>query len=377
MRIFYLKIIFLLLCLGSIFAQERKLSENAFVSVLTCDTGNELYSLFGHTGIRVSDRINGIDIVYNYGTFDFSTPNFYLKFSRGDLQYMATATTFDDFISEYIYFHRGVYEQRLNITLQQKQQIFDYLNGVLQSENRFYTYKFIDRNCTTMVAEVLEQKLPVKFSLQIKDASKTNRTILYGYLEHRFYENLGINILFGSNTDKNFDKISLPLQLMESISVTKINGQSLSKATEILNPKNNIKEQSAWNNYYTFAGIFIVLFLLIKKEKVRIAYFSLFGLLGLFIIILATISYHKELEFNYNLLLFNPFLLLLVWFIFKNAHRYIVIMSSILLFFIVVYIIIMVNKVQFVMLLPIIIVQIAFLYFTIKHTRTHIRSINY
>ena len=370
MRTLFLKIIFLLSFLGTVFAQERKLSENAFLSVLTCDTGNELYSLFGHTGIRVSDRINGIDIVYNYGTFDFSTPNFYLKFSRGDLQYMATATTFEDFMAEYIYFHRGVYEQRLNITLQQKQQIFDELNRVLQSESRFYTYKFIDRNCTTMVAEVLEQKLPVKFSLQVKDASKTNRTILYDYLKDHFYENLGINMLFGINTDKNFDKIFLPLQLMESISVTKINGQPLSNATETLNPKNNIKEQSAWNNYYTFAGIFAVLLLLAKKEKVRIAYFSLFGLLGLFIIILATISYHKELEFNYNLLLFNPLLLLLIWFIFKNAYQYTMIMSGIFLSFTVVYVIIMINKVQFLMFLPIIIVHIAFLYFTITHTKT-------
>ncbi|HEX8577341.1 MAG TPA: DUF4105 domain-containing protein [Flavobacterium sp.] len=370
MRTLFLKIIFSLLCLGTIFAQERKLSENAFISVLTCDTGNELYSLFGHTGIRVSDRINGIDIVYNYGTFDFSTPNFYLKFSRGNLQYMATATTFDDFMSEYIHFHRGVYEQRLNIEPQQKQQIFDELNRVLQSESRFYTYKFIDRNCTTMVAEVLEQKLPVKFSLQVKDASKTNRTILYDYLKDHFYENLGINILFGMNTDKNFDKIFLPLQLMESISVTKINGQPLSNATETLNPKNNIKEQSVWNNYYTFTGFFILLLLLAKKEKVRIAYFSLFGLLGLFIIILATISYHKELEFNYNLLLFNPFLLLLIWFIFKNAYQYIIVMSSICLISVTIYIIIMINKIQFVMFLPIIIVQIVFLYFTIKHTKT-------
>jgi hypothetical protein len=371
MRTLSLKIIFSLLCLGTIFAQERKLSENAFVSVLTCDTGNELYSLFGHTGIRVSDRINGIDIVYNYGTFDFSTPNFYLKFSRGDLQYMATASTFDDFMSEYIYFHRGVYEQRLNITLQQKQQIFDELNRVLQSESRFYTYKFIDRNCTTMVAEVLEQKLPVTFSLQIKDASKTNRTILYGYLKDRFYENLGINVLFGMNTDKNFDKIFLPLQLMESISVTKINGHALSDATETLNPKNNSKEHSVWNNYYTFTGFFILLLLLAKKEKVRIAYFSLFGLVGLFIIILATISYHQELKFNYNLLLFNPFLLILIWLIFKNAHRYSIIMSGMLLFFTVVYIMIMINKVQFIMFLPIIIVHIAFLYFTIKDAKTY------
>ena len=63
-------------------SQEITLSNTAEVSVLTCGTGLEIYSLFGHTAIRIKDSSNFVDQVYNYGTFDFSTPNFYLKFVK-------------------------------------------------------------------------------------------------------------------------------------------------------------------------------------------------------------------------------------------------------------------------------------------------------
>ena len=55
------------------------LSNQAEISILTCSPGTELYSLFGHTAIRVYDPIKRIDEVFNYGTFDFQTPYFYLK----------------------------------------------------------------------------------------------------------------------------------------------------------------------------------------------------------------------------------------------------------------------------------------------------------
>jgi hypothetical protein len=37
-----------------------------------CGTGNRILLSFGHTAIRVSDAVLGVDVVYNYGAFDFS-----------------------------------------------------------------------------------------------------------------------------------------------------------------------------------------------------------------------------------------------------------------------------------------------------------------
>ena len=132
----------LLLFSLSNFGQQFTLSEKAKASIITCDTGNESYSLFGHTAIRISDSINNLDVVYNYGAFDFSTPNFVAKFTKGDLQYFAVANSFSNFIHQYTYENRSVFEQELIIPLAYKQKLFDNLNTSLASSESHYTYKF-------------------------------------------------------------------------------------------------------------------------------------------------------------------------------------------------------------------------------------------
>jgi hypothetical protein len=106
------------------FSQTKILSKKSEISLLTCDSGDQLYSLFGHTALRVKDTENAIDAVYNYGYFDFRTPNFYMKFVKGDLQYFVAVDNFDAFLAQYVYEQRGVYEQKLNLSLNQKQKIF-------------------------------------------------------------------------------------------------------------------------------------------------------------------------------------------------------------------------------------------------------------
>lgn len=143
---------FLLFILLSLFSlpqfQAEELSKNTRVSVLTCGTGNEVYALFGHTAIRITDEATNLDIVYNYGAFDFATPNFVGKFAKGDLQYFATSEAFSDFVLQYQYEQRAIVEQELHMTDAQKQSLFDELNRVLVSNEGTYTYKFIDKNCT-------------------------------------------------------------------------------------------------------------------------------------------------------------------------------------------------------------------------------------
>ncbi|MEY3498785.1 MAG: hypothetical protein RL308_454, partial [Bacteroidota bacterium] len=159
--------------------QILPLSKNTEVSILTCGTGTEVYSLFGHTAIRIKDVDNYIDQVYNYGTFDFSTPNFYLKFVKGDLQYLETSSSYGDFFQEYLYEKRSINEQVLNISQEQKQQLFDYLNASLKSDERFYTYKFIDKNCTTMVINTINKILGKEIIIKTSNSEKTYREILF------------------------------------------------------------------------------------------------------------------------------------------------------------------------------------------------------
>ena len=85
------------------------------ISLLTCGPGQDLYSIWGHTGVRLIDSGRGADVVFNYGTFDDSDPLFYIKFTRGIMMYSVTPSTFTDFMEEYKYFKRSVTEQVLNL----------------------------------------------------------------------------------------------------------------------------------------------------------------------------------------------------------------------------------------------------------------------
>lgn len=344
-------------------AQAPVLSSSAKISLLTCGTGNELYSIYGHTALRIWDPVNQIDVVYNYGTFDFQTSNFYLKFIKGDLQYFVSTSSFADFTYAYVYDNRDIYEQVLNLTGQQKQAIFNELDTVLSSEKRFYTYKFIDRNCTTMVADLINQALPQKISTKIPDTEKTYRNILYGYLDNHFYENLGINLMFGIKTDRQSDKLFLPIELMQGVNLSKNNNSTLVLEEKTVFKKMDKGEgKSLWNNYISFALLTLLLMVFSGKKKFQLIWLTLCGLLGLFFSLVGCYSFHKEVLWNYNALLMNPAYLLLVVFIIKNNPIWIkraIIFSWIS---IAVYTLFIVLKVQLLMMLPLIALNTATLW---------------
>ena len=179
----------------------ESLSQNARVSVLTCGNGNEVYSLFGHTAIRITDEASNLDIVYNYGAFDFATPNFVGKFAKGNLQYFATSESFSDFVLQYQYEKRNLIEQQLNMTGSQKQSLFDELNRVLTSSEGTYTYKFIDKNCTNMAVDIINKTLGTNAIIKRDNLNFTYRETLYPFFDNHFFEKLGTSIIFGTKVD--------------------------------------------------------------------------------------------------------------------------------------------------------------------------------
>ena len=353
---------------------QQQLSDRAVVSLLTCDSGAELYSLYGHTALRINDSENGIDLVYNYGYFDFNTPNFYMKFVKGNLQYFAASDSYEDFLAGYVYEQRGVYEQRLNLSAGQKQHIYDDLNAVLASSERFYTYKFIDKNCTTMVADVINRNISEPLSTDINVSGQSYRKILYTYQRPYFYENLGINIMFGSKTDRQFDHLFLPLQLLEGVRISRNNGKALSDSVQTLNINSGVKNTaSLWNNCYTYCGIFL-LFALIRNRTIQLSFLVMSALLGIFVMVSGFVSLHQELVQNLNVLMFNPLLLLLVYFVLRKKQKYVLWISYVCGGMLVVYSILLVPKVHFLLFVPMILTHGILLFSIMKNQRARVAS---
>lgn len=351
------KIIVLSLILVSLksFSQYYKLSKQAKVSVLTCGSGNELYSIYGHTGIRFLDVENNLDLVFNYGNFDFATENFYAKFVKGDLQYFVAACSFQDFMYEYQATNRQVWEQNLLINDIQKQQLLEEINKAVFSDEKFYTYKFIDKNCTTMVLDKINNILGKLVVTKKTNIDVSYRTVLYSFLDNHFWENFGINIIFGSKVDQNAKKLFLPEELMSNLETSKLNNKRISKDAVILYEKKPESSTfSFWNSIYLYC-VFLILIVLINKRTVNIVYLTILGLLGIFFSLVGFYSYHEEISNNYNVLLFNPSLLILLYYIKIKDNKWIRNLVYFNLFCLAIYLILLINKAHLLMMLPMII----------------------
>ena len=336
------------------FGQNILLSKDAHVSVITCGTGNESYSLFGHTAIRVQDNTNAVDVVYNYGAFDFNTPNFVMKFTKGDLQYFAVAHSFADFMNEYQYEKRSVYEQELKIPLELKQKLFDNLNTSLASGESYYTYKFIDKNCTSMVVAIINKTLNTTAIVKKEDTDSTYRSILYPYFYGHFYEKLGTSIIFGKKVDQLGTQLFLPFELQKSLKKVSFQNHPLAPENKTLLEFKKETPFSWWNNPYTYF-LFLFLIVFINKKSVTLFYLSIIAVIGVFFTFVGFYSQHLELGYNYNILLFNPTLLGLLYLYWIKNKKGIYRLALFNIVFLIIYFFFVINKAHFILVLPLVI----------------------
>ena len=335
-------------------SQTYPLSPASKVSILTCGSGEQLHSIFGHTAIRIQEPQRNIDVVYNFGMFDFSTPNFYLKFVKGDMQYFVANNSFEQFMYGYRMENRSVYEQELNLSTEQKQHLFDELNKILFSDERFYTYKFIDKNCTTMVADKVNEEFGKPLIQKIGNREESYRDVLNPYLTNLFYEKLGINIIFGCRTDEKAEQLFLPVELMNSLEKLQINQKPVvSETVSLFEQDRSLLSNSWWNTIYTFLLI-LILIALTHSSKIYLSFLTLLGLLGVFLSLVGFYSLHREVLQNYNVLIFNPILLGVVYFYIQKNTIWFTRLVYLVLSIFGLYLVFIFNKAHLIQMLPIV-----------------------
>jgi hypothetical protein len=284
------------------------------ISLLTCTPGEELYSTFGHTAIRVIDSNSLTDIVYNYGTFNFDDDNFLLKFVRGKLPYYISTENFTDFKELYQFTNRGITEQILNLSATEKLSIRNFLNNNLKEENKYYKYDFTFDNCTTRVKDILKKQHDSSFiQTATMPIGTTFRNAIHVYLNNnqQHWSKLGIDILLGSPMDAKMtveQQQFLPDNLMHSLDSNK----NLITSSQNLYAINNDK---LGKPIFTPFVIFTLLLLAImalsfsKNKFVQTSlncfyglYFFILGLLGIVLLFMWLATDHGMCKGNYNLL---------------------------------------------------------------------------
>ena len=194
------------------------LSDSAKLYLLTCTPGTEVWSKYGHTGIRVCDEANKMDIVFNYGIFSLMEDGFYLKFIKGETYYQLGIESYSHFVRFYNKIGRKTYLQELNLTPMQKQQVFDALMVNYQPENRFYLYNFVFDNCATRPYYLLKNALQDTIISSYQGyANQPFRSTITHYTGPYSWVDFGINLVFGSKADQpmtNEQRLFLPEELM-------------------------------------------------------------------------------------------------------------------------------------------------------------------
>ena len=198
-----LLLVSLLSCHAGLILAQQTISNHAVASLLTCSPGQDLYSIYGHNALRIRDASSGLDWVYNYGTFDFNTPNFYLKFLRGRLDYELSRERFERFMAAYQYEGRRVTEQNLLLDSLQLQSLFARLENNYLPENRAYRYDFFFDNCATRIRDLAGQLCPAPdWQNNLELGSLTYRDLIKQYQQPYPWADFGIDLIIGRRADQ-------------------------------------------------------------------------------------------------------------------------------------------------------------------------------
>ncbi len=330
-----------ILLISTVKAQKITLSESAAVSVLTMGPGTNLNDSFGHSAFRISDTNQNIDVVYNYGVYNFDTPNFYLKFVKGQLMYQLDRTDFSLFYQHYSDQDRWIKEQVLNLTLKEKQELFDFLQKNYLPENRKYIYDFFFENCATRIRDVLAGVLKNKLVFDKNFVSKTHtfRQLIQKNVHWNSWGSFGMDLAIGAVVDRNassWEHQFLPEYIFKALEKGQIKrglgATDLVKKTSILNKK-TAKEKSETLLMSPFFIISLLAFIILgvtfkdyqnnsRSRWMDGGLYALTGIIGVFLLLLWFATDHFATQNNYNLLWAVPLSLFFVIEIAKRNPKY-------------------------------------------------------
>ena len=302
-------------------AQVIQLSPEAELSVITCGPGtDELYATFGHSAFRVLDEANALDRVYNYGTFDFNTPNFYTKFARGKLLYQLSAYDFGRFLQSYHRENRWVKAQVLDLSTEEVQEVFAFLETNALPENRKYKYDFFYDNCSTKIFDVIEEVIGDKilYNSDFSTNKLSHRELIDLYTGTQPWGDFGIDLALGADIDRpalNREYMFLPDYIYQAFVEmdlkTEDGSKPIVKRNEeiLLSEKQDLDDPEIGPFQVTSFVLLLILFVTFldhRKEKRNRLFDSLLfiitGAAGLVLLLLWFATDHTATANNFNIL---------------------------------------------------------------------------
>ena len=288
-------------------------ADSADVYLLTCAPGNESYSIYGHTALRIAIRGTSFDMVYNWGIFDFSTPNFVYRFAKGKLDYLLGAYSYERFLEEYINEGRSVWSQKLNLTVAEKEKMFELVNENLRPENIRYRYDFFFDNCATRVRDIIADAAADTVIYPVKEKKKSFRQLIDPYQKVLPWLDLGADMLLGLQADRKAtvsDEMFLPVHLRDNLaSAVIIHDGKQEPLTGPVETVADLPAAATIRNTWVPQTVFWVVFLFVllvtfvfKRPALEkfadFVFFPVYSLIAILLVFTNIFSEHDALHFN-------------------------------------------------------------------------------
>ncbi|MBO4661516.1 MAG: DUF4105 domain-containing protein [Bacteroidaceae bacterium] len=335
------RIVFFLMMSASVLLAVAQSPSHTEVSVITCSPGDEVYSLYGHTAIRLRDEARGLDIAVNYGVFDFNTDHFAWKFVLGETDYMCMAVPWHFFIDEYRQRGSSVKAQVLNLTEEETDSLVRYLDWNLKPENCIYRYNYLTDNCTLRVMDCVERAIKGRIVYSWDTDRLTYRDIIHDYTNGSPWAQVGNDILLGCDVDTILSsraKCFVPDYYSSALNGALIRDlvadtRPMVRRTETLLeasvPAGAQQDSFPVSPVIAVWGLFAVLCLIALIEY-RTGYMlwpldfvllTAHGVAGAILLFVFLFSQHPALDTNWQVWLLNPLPLLAMPFVVRDAWK--------------------------------------------------------
>ena len=299
----------------------------AEISLVTCYPGSRNYELYGHTMIRV--QIEGQDLLFNYGIFNFKQSGFIYRFVKGDCDYSLAA-----YPMQYLtqgYEDRKIVEQVLDLDDAQKVDIISFLWNNVQPDNAVYRYGWAYNNCATKPRDIIENA--VGGSLEYgnpKRGEATFRSIMAYFDKNYPWQQFGIDMVLGYDLDHKLDyreQMFSPIILMEAMAdaTQERDGKRIPvvKATNILVEGGDEgavlgPTPMVLTPMFVLTLLLVIVLALTIKERLSKRHyrwldsvvFGVYGLVGVLVAFLTFVSSHYGTSSNLHIVWLHPLLLL-------------------------------------------------------------------
>lgn len=198
---------------------DRTADDFVTVSLVVADPGEVLYSTLGHAALHLQCPTFNLDYIFTYESENVREKIW--TFLKGNLKMGMFALTPEEFLDSYRLDGRGVKEYTLNLSPEQKQNLWRVMdNHVLEGANLPYDY--FHRGCAKSVVQVIHEaigKRAIHYApWSDKYTKHTTRELGCIFVPISSWERFILFFLVGSEFDKSYpceQKLIVPTDLVE------------------------------------------------------------------------------------------------------------------------------------------------------------------